>query len=348
MQSQIIEALKKIIENEDAEEDDIAQELQNLVYDIESRKDEYGEGEALSSLLDQNLEIIKNGESYLGRIYTGYSQLDKAINGFLPEELIVIGGRPGMGKTALIINMMLHISKEFPVLYFNLDSSNLTISQRILGMILEIPIEKLRNSSCKDEVELILAEDSPNIHQYKLYFNHHYDKSLNSFKAYCKKEIDSKGIRVIVIDHLQSMSINNFKYNRDQEISKVTAFLKKMASEFNIIIIATSQLSRANEIRGGSKTPQLSDLRESGSIEQNANKVFLIHRPEYYGITETAEGQNTIGLMQIIVAKNDSGNTGDIWLKLLHSTSKIEDLKQIETFSFDNSRLNEFDDEVPF
>ncbi|MEI6879926.1 MAG: DnaB-like helicase C-terminal domain-containing protein [Bacteroidota bacterium] len=327
MKSEIIVALKKMIENENAEDDDIVQELQALIYNIEAKNNEYKDAEALSSLFAKNLDIIKNGKANTGIIYTGYREMDYLLNGFSLGELIVIGGRPGIGKTALVLNILLHISKENPVLYFNLNSSNINLSRRILSIISSTATERFNNPMFKDEFEQKLIEISPIISEYKINFNPHYDQSLNSFKAYCKKEIDSKGIKVIVIDHLQLIGITNFKYNRDQEISIVTAFLKKMASELNIIIIATSQLSRANENRRGDKRPQLSDLRESGSIEQIANKVILVHRPEYYGIIETADVETIRGLMQIFVAKNDTGNTGELWLKFIHENSKIEDWK---------------------
>lgn len=272
-------------------------------------------------------------------IKTGWDNFDNLIGGIRPSEFIVIGGRPGMGKTIVLLDLLRRVALNAPVLFISLELNSDCISNRIISSVLdyEFPIKS--------------PDDLRNIEKSKLnYISDYFDvlqlsvcettfDSMFALKTYCEKMVAEKGIRVIGIDYLQMLSTNRYRHNRELEVSYISRTLKKIAKELNICLIATSQLSRSVETRGGDKRPQLADLRDSGSIEQDADKVIFIYRSEYYGITTDIDGVSTKGQMELILAKNRSGSMDRFFFLLTFPSLKLEPLKQWnEQFNFEREK----------
>jgi len=262
--------------------------------------------------------------------------------GFGLGEFIVIGGRPAMGKTQLLVNLSLNISQIIPVLYFTFDLSEFLLTSRFISSVSGIPASKILQHDLTNEEKNKLSLVDSQLSKHKLFINDSYNNSLTAFKAHCQKQIEENGVKVIFVDYLQMMSSNKYRNSRELEISYISRELKNITKDFNVCVIATSQLSRAVESRGGSKYPHLSDLRESGAIEQDADKVIFIYRPEYYGFECDEEGNNSAGLTEIILAKNRNGSLGNI--KLLRD-NYFTNFRSFDTckndFSFSQNRLDE-------
>jgi replicative DNA helicase len=257
----------------------------------------------------------KNEEKKGKGIFSGFAQLDEIINGFIQGELVVIGGRPGIGKTSLIMPMILnHLKKHIPVAIYSLELAREAIIDRLVSIRNRIPITQLKTGKLTDKeyekVEKTLLELSKS----SLYFVGGASFTSDGFSNALNSLIEEKGIRILYIDYLQLMISNHPRRNREQEISDLMRMLKSLALRYRIPIILTSQMNRSVEWRGGTKRPLLSDLRESGSIEEIADKVLLIYRAEMHGITLDEEGNSTDGKAEIIVAKNRMGSTGDLVL----------------------------------
>ena len=283
-------------------------------------------------------------------IKTGWRNVDASIEGFRPGEFIVFGGRPGMGKTVVLIDLIKRISLRDPVLLIALDLTAVQISNRIISSILdyELPIkgpEDLRSIN-KEKLDF-LAEylEAMQLSICETTFD-----SMFALKSYCDKMVKEKGIRVIAIDYLQMLSSNRYRHNRELEVSYISRTLKKIAKDLNICMIVTSQLSRSVETRGGDKRPQLSDLRESGAIEQDADKVIFVYRPDYYGITTDEDGNSTQGLLELQMVKNRSGKIDRFCFHLTFPSLKIEPMRDINTpFVFDRKPfIDPKDTEIPF
>lgn len=234
------------------------------------------------------------------------------------------------------------MEQTIPVLYFTFDLSEYLLTSRFIASVSGIPASKILQHDLTDEERNKLSSIENELNRHKLFINDSYNNSLTAFKAHCQKQIEENGVKVIFVDYLQMMSSNKYRNSRELEISYISRELKNIAKDFNVCVIATSQLSRALESRGGSKHPQLSDLRESGAIEQDADKVIFIYRPEYYGLECDEEGNNTAGLTEIILAKNRNGSLGSI--KLLRD-NYFTNFRSFDTykndFSFSQNRLDE-------
>jgi replicative DNA helicase len=268
-------------------------------------------------------------------IKTGWDNIDASIGGIRPGEFIVFGGRPGMGKTVVLIDLIRRIALREPVLLISLELNAAQISTRIISNILDYDIlikgpEDLRRIA---KEKLNFVTDYLEVMQLSV-CETTFD-SMFALRSYCEKMVAEKGVRVIGIDYLQMLSTNRYRHNRELEVSYICRTLKNIAKELNICLIATSQLSRSVETRGGDRRPQLADLRDSGSIEQDADKVIFVYRPEYYGISTDEEGARTNGLTELILAKNRSGNIDRFFFHLTFPSLKLEPLKQWnEQFNF--------------
>jgi replicative DNA helicase len=272
------------------------------------------------------------------------------IGGFLPGEFVVIGGRPAMGETTFLVDLSLNISKTVPLLFVTLDFSGEQLTTRFMASFFDIPssrlLQKKLNAAdwqCIDETEKKFASQQLSVLDSR-------NTSIATIKTHCEKQIRENGIKVIVLDYLQLVRSNRRWRQRVDEVSYVSRELKNMAQELNVCIIASSSLNRGLEYRwSGEKRPQLSDLRDSGAIEQDADKVILLHRPEYYKITEDEKGNDLTGVVEFIVAKNRNGVTGEVRLLFdadIPRFSPIVHAKKNFTFSAD--RLKEIDDSLPF
>lgn len=354
MKNNILESINSILSNTEKETKIKVDEIANLIQGYKSNQaDEEDNYFSLNELMSDSLSELKEQSISKDRIDIGFDNLKHLIHGFDLGEFIVLGGRPSMGKTTLLLNLALTISKSRPTLFFTYDLSKKNISSRILSNLSKIELDKIQYKSLsKEEIEKVekLEKELTN---YNLFINESRSNSLFDFKVVCEKLIKNHKIEVVFIDFIQLMTNNEKSSRREQEISHISRELKNLAKTNNICIVASSQLSRAVESRGGDKKPILSDLRESGAIEQDADKVLLIYRPEYYNFTIDENGFTTKNRMEVIIAKNRMGPIGSIDLKYDFNTASLTDYHYTEdsdaqqSFLFSKERLNEINNK-PF
>lgn len=260
----------------------------------------------------RNLENLQ--QQSVGLIKSGFENFDMVFGGFSLGELVVIGARPSMGKTQLLVNLCMNISTSIPIVYFTFDLSDPLLTGRFMSALSYIPNDKLVQNNLTDNEKTRLQELEKILSKHQLYINDNGYTSLSDFKLECLKQIDENGVKVIIVDDLQNMkpSIEN-KKNR-VPVSALTKELKRLAKDHNVLMFVASQLNRNVEIRGGDKKPQLADLSGSESIEEDANKVIFVYRSEYYRITVDEDGRETQGVTELIMAKNTNGKVGTIKL----------------------------------
>lgn len=257
----------------------------------------------------------------------GFTEIDRLTGGFRGSELIVIAARPGMGKTAFVGSIM-EKNGDFgnAIGMFSLEMSWSEIGIRMIAMKSETMLESLRNGKIQEyDIERIVNKSNLLINQ-PIYIDD--SAALTIFQIRTKARLMKKkhNIKMLIVDYLQLASGMGDENNRENEISRISRGLKQIAKELDIPVIALSQLSRAVETRGGEKKPMLSDLRESGAIEQDADMVMFLYRPEYYGITQdTATGMPLNGLGEVIIAKQRAGRTGSAWLRFIGKYTKWDD-----------------------
>lgn len=293
---------------------------QNLmdVNDKNFRSDYREIGTLVHSALEQIKEAQLNKGNTVG-IPTGFLELDRLTAGMHPGTLIIVAARPAMGKTAFSLTMArnMAVNAKAPVAFFSMEMTGEELATRLISAEAEIPGEKLKKGEpLAPHEEKILMERSQILNDAPIYIDDTPGLSIFELRAKCRRLKQKYGIKMVFIDYLQLMNAggDSKNGNREQEISTISRQLKALSKELSIPVLAMSQLSRAVETRGGSKRPQLSDLRESGAIEQDADIVMFIYRPEYYGIDSDEKG-DTRGMADIIVAKHRSGSVDDVRLK---------------------------------
>lgn len=352
IQRELIRVASEIQTDAYDESEDVAELLdkaQQEVFDIAAGSIKK-ETQRVRPIIDEALDIIselRGREDGLSGIPSGFTELDRITAGWQKSDLIIIAARPAMGKTAFVLSMArnMAINHKVPVAIFSLEMSSLQLVNRLIGSEAEISSGKLRtgkveeyeweqlNSRIKDLIEApIFIDDTPAL-------------SIFELRAKARRLKQQHNIDCIVIDYLQLMSAGNIgRGNREQEVSLISRQLKVIAKELNIPIIALSQLNRGIEQRAEKhKKPMLSDLRESGAIEQDADMVFFIHRPEVYKMYEDENGNSTIGIANIIIAKHRNGEIGEINLRFRGEFTKFTDLNE-DDFSptvTRSSRMNE-------
>ncbi len=340
MQSNLLNRIKKLSEDTNQDEVYLISEIRKVLDQYVASNETLWQSKSISELIQLNLKTMNSDTKRA--ISTGWENYDDFLGGLVPGEFVVIGSRPGMGKTQLLINLALNLSVRVPVLYVSLDMSEYNLSCRITSSMLSVSYCNLVTGKLKSD-ELKKIEHLPTIMSaHNLHIVDRPSNSIEGFKKLCEEQIQKNGIQVIIVDYLQLLSMNRFRYNRDMEIGLISRMLKTLARENNICLIVSSQLSRSVEQRGGDKRPILSDLRESGSIEQDSDKVIFMYRPEYYGFLMDENGISTIGMAELIVAKNRSGTLGSIKMNCDLGFSKFEPYKEsITQFSIYQSRLDE-------
>ncbi len=284
----------------------------------------------LMNLAIKQLEEVSGKEEGLTGVPTGFVNLDKLTSGWQPSDLIIIAARPGMGKTAFTMAVARNAAIEFKkgVAFFSLEMSSLQLVNRLISMETEIPSEKLRKGQLEDYEWQQLHASVDKLSEVPLFIDDTPGISIFELRAKCRRLKMQHDIQMVVVDYLQLMTGGgDNKGNREQEISMISRGLKGLAKELGVPVIALSQLSRAVETRGGSKRPQLSDLRESGAIEQDADIVSFIYRPEYYEILEDEDGNSLKGIGEIIVAKHRNGALDSIRLKWDGQYAKFSNLE---------------------
>lgn len=282
----------------------------------------------------QQLEELKNKEDGLTGIPTGFTEIDRLTSGWQRSDLIILAARPGMGKTSFVLSLAKNAARDFQkgVAIFSLEMSSIQLATRIISMEAEIAGDKMRSGRLEDYEWQQLQSAIERIGEVPIYIDDTPGINVFELRAKCRRLKKQYDIEIIIIDYLQLMSGggDNQKGNREQEVSAISRALKGLAKELEVPVIALSQLSRAVETRGGTKTPQLSDLRESGSIEQDADMVAFIYRPEYYQIMEDDEGQSLKGVADIIFAKNRHGATKTVKLKFTSEYARFSDLDDMD------------------
>ncbi len=277
------------------------------------------------------LEARKDHQDGLTGVPSGFTALDRITSGWQNSDLVIIAARPGMGKTAFVVTAMRNAAVDFnqPVAIFSLEMSNVQLVNRLISAEAELESDKIKKGSLADYEWEQLVHKTAKLSNAPIYIDDTPALSILELRAKCRRLKAQHDVRLIIIDYLQLMtgdSTRGNNGNREQEIASISRALKNIAKELDVPVLALSQLSRAVETRGGDKRPQLSDLRESGSIEQDADMVMFLYRPEYYGITEDENGQPTNGTGEIIIAKHRNGSLDTAQLKFIGKYTKFTDL----------------------
>jgi replicative DNA helicase len=327
----------------------------------------------------RDIESLKDKKDGLTGVASGFTGLDRMTSGWQKSDLVIIAARPAMGKTAFVLSCARNAAVDFdkPVVVFSLEMSSVQLVNRLIAGEAEIEQEKIRKGTLEEwewqqihskigrlEKATFIIDDTPAL-------------NIFEFRAKCRRLKSQHDIQLIIIDYLQLMhgksSDGKGGGNREQEIGSISRALKSVAKELNVPVIALSQLSRAVETRpGNAKRPMLSDLRESGSIEQDADMVLFLYRPEYYGLTEDEDGNPTQGVGEVIIAKHRNGETGTVRLKFVGKYVKFanleegmdsfppaagnafsglapsQDFEKQSNFIIRPSRMDDIDDEPPF
>ena len=275
------------------------------IFEITQNKDTKGVSRLNDLLIISmnNLEDVMNNGAKKG-IPTGFPDIDRRMGGLKGSELIILAARPGMGKSAFALNIATYVAKKqnIPVLIFNLEMGKDQLTDRIICSEALINSRKYRNGTV-DENDLVkLMEAMEELSNAPIFIDDNSSITISEIRAKCRKKKMEENIGLIIIDYLQLITPSINKASREQEVAEISRSLKILAKELNVPVIALSQLSRANEKRNADKRPVLSDLRDSGSIEQDADIVLFIHREDYYD--KTTENQR---IAEIIFAKHRSG-----------------------------------------
>jgi replicative DNA helicase len=282
----------------------------------------------------QRIEDLRHKNDDISGVPSGFSSLDRITYGWQPTDLIILAARPSVGKTAFALNLArnaaLHPTKPTPIGFFSLEMSASQLVQRILSAESEIWLEKISRGKLEEhEMKQLYAKGIQRLAQAPIYIDDSAALNIFELRAKCRRLKNKHNVGLIIIDYLQLMSGtgDNRNGNREQEISKISRDLKGLAKELQVPIIALSQLSREVEKRKeGNKMPQLSDLRESGAIEQDADMVMFLYRPEYYDITANEFGDSNKGETHVRIAKHRNGSLETIKLRaLLHIQKFVDD-----------------------
>lgn len=300
---------------------DAIDEAQKNLLEVSSADDKKATKTAgeLMITVESDMIFMEENPEIAGGVSTGFSGIDKTLGKLGKSNLIIMAARPGMGKTALTLTIAKNATKRFtkPTAFFSLEMSDKQLIQRLVAAELGVSAQRVMRAELTDSEKRRFSVKIPEWAQVPLYIDDTPSLSIFQLRSKARRLKAKHGIELIIVDYLQLMrgmrNAGDRKVvdNREQEVSIISKALKELAKELDVPVLALSQLSRAVEQRGNKK-PVLADLRESGSIEQDADQVLFIYRPEYYGLTETEDGKPTAGLAEIIVAKNRHGALGEI------------------------------------
>ncbi|MBS7232200.1 replicative DNA helicase [Flavobacterium psychroterrae] len=337
IQRSLIRISSEIIEasyDETTDVFDLLDQAESKLYEVTQGNIKRSSETAQSLVLQakKRIEEIAKQEGLSG-VETGFTNLDKLTSGWQPSDLIIIAARPAMGKTAFVLSMARNIAIDFghPVALFSLEMASVQLITRLISSETGLSSEKLRTGKLEPHEWTMLSTKVKNLEKAPLFIDDTPSLSIFDLRAKCRRLVSQHGIRIIIVDYLQLMTAGgNGKGggNREQEISTISRNLKALAKELNVPVIALSQLSRAVETRGSSKRPLLSDLRESGAIEQDADIVSFLYRPEYYKIDEwdDDEASPTAGQAEIMIAKHRNGGIENVRLKFIGHLGKFDNL----------------------
>jgi len=358
IQRSLIKISNEIIEeayDEGIDVFDLLDTAESKLYDV-TQGNIKRSSETAQSLVTQakkKIEEISTQEGMSG-VASGFTKLDELTSGWQPSDLIIIAARPGMGKTALTLSMARNIAvgQKIPVAFFSLEMASVQLITRLISSETGLSSEKLRTGKLEDHEWKQLNVGVKDLEVAPLFIDDTPSLSIFDLRAKARRLASQHGIKMIMIDYLQLMTAGGSgkNGNREQEISTISRNLKALAKELSVPVIALSQLSRAVETRGGSKRPLLSDLRESGAIEQDADIVSFIYRPEYYKIDEwdDDDASPTQGQGEFIVAKHRNGGLENIRLKFVGELGKFDNLDDFSTPMEFHSSMNDGEESNPF
>ena len=312
-----------------ASANDLLDKAESRVFQISQQRTEEGFTrikEMLWPAMERIETLQKAGKTVTG-VPSGFEKLDEMTSGFQPSELIIVAARPSMGKTAFCLNIAASAAIEnFGVAIFSLEMSKEALVHRMLTAEARVDSQRVRRGMLRDTDFTYLARAAGVLQSCPLWIDDTPALTLLEMRAKARRLKVENDVRMVVVDYLQLMRSPEYAENRVQEISDISRSLKALARELELPVVALSQLSRASEQRGGERRPILSDLRDSGAIEQDADLVIFIHRPEYYD----REDESKRGLAEIMVAKHRNGPTGDVDLVFNREYTRFDNMSQRE------------------
>ncbi len=339
--------------------DDLMQEAEGKLFEI-TQQNLKRDVVQINSVIEEARERMKDAAKKQGAsgLPSGFDALDKITSGWQRSDLIIIAARPAMGKTAFVLSMAKNMAVDHnsPVAIFSLEMSNVQLVNRLLMNVCNLEGEKIKNGQLTAAEWEQFDKDVNNLYGAPIYVDDTPSLSVFELRSKARRLVKEHNIQCIIIDYLQLMNASGLSFgSREQEVSLISRSLKGLAKELDLPIIALSQLNRGVEGRSGieGKRPQLSDLRESGAIEQDADMVCFIHRPEYYGIPADTHGNSYEGIAEIIISKHRNGAVGDVQLKFKNKYAKFLNLADDNPFGERNftvisSKMNsDFESETP-
>ncbi|MCD8289332.1 MAG: replicative DNA helicase [Prevotella sp.] len=331
--------------------DDLMQEAESELFEL-SQKNMRQEYLPISTILNRAVDILQKAAQNttgLTGVAAGFSAIDQITNGWQNSDLIIIAGRPAMGKTSFALTLAKYsaVDCQKPTAFFTLEMSDTQLANRLMSNVFEIEGRKMQSGQLDPDEWQRFDKNIERLRQAPLYIDETASLSVFELRTKARRLVRERGVEIIFIDYLQLMTASGMKFgNRQEEVSAISKSLKSLAKELNIPIIALSQLNRGLESREGNegKRPQLSDLRESGAIEQDADLVLFVHRPEYYRIYDDGKGNDLRGKAEIIIAKHRKGATGLVTLRFRGEYTRFEEDSRDELPAGDGeivgSRLN--------
>ncbi|HEY9543284.1 replicative DNA helicase [Prevotella sp.] len=323
--------------------DELMQEAEGSLFEI-SQKNMKQDYIQIDPVIQQAVEILQSASQNSGGltgIPTGYTKLDEMTSGWQKSDLVIIAGRPAMGKTSFALSVAKNIAVDYhePIAFFSLEMNNVQLVNRLISNTCEIAGNKILNGQLTPDEWERLDKNLRKLTGTPLYIDDTPGLSVFELRTKARRLVREKGVKIIMIDYLQLMNANGMKFgSRQEEVSTISRSLKGLAKELDIPILALSQLNRTVENREGleGKRPQLSDLRESGAIEQDADMVLFVHRPEYYHIFTDEHGNDLHGMAQIIIAKHRKGATGDVLLTFKGEYTRFQNPEENATAPMGN------------
>ena len=314
--------------------EDLMQEAEGKLFTIsqQNMKKDYTQINPVIKQAYEQLKIAASRDTGLSGLSTGFYELDKYTSGWQKSDLVIIAARPAMGKTAFVLSMAKNIAvnNREPVALFSLEMSNVQLVNRLITNVCEIPGEKIKSGQLAPYEWGQLDSNITSLFDAPLYVDDTPSLSIFELRTKARRLVREHGVKLIIIDYLQLMNASGASFgSRQEEVSTISRSLKGLAKELDIPIIALSQLNRGVESREGieGKRPQLSDLRESGAIEQDADIVCFIHRPEYYKIFQDEKGNDLHGVAEIIIAKHRNGAVGDVRLRFVGNYARFQNMQ---------------------
>ena len=276
-------------------------------------------------------EASKREDALIG-VPSGFTKLDRLTSGWQKSDLVIVAARPSMGKTAFALSMARNMAVDHKksVAVFSLEMSAVQLVNRLIVAETELPSNRIKNGRLREDEWKQLETKIKTLEDASIYIDDTPAISVFELRAKCRRLSAQHKLDIAIVDYLQLMTGPKDAGSREQEVSNISRSLKSISKELNVPIIALSQLNRSVEVRSGNKRPQLSDLRESGAIEQDADMVLFIHRPEKYGFTQLENEMPSKGIAEIILAKNRNGPVDDVLLRFREERAQFIDVEDLD------------------